>query len=401
MAPSSNPERAELVLRSTVLEEEAAQQISPITLIPPELLCSIFTLLTPPLKSGSSLTIVSSRLRVPSMGRHCILGRPWVLSHVCSHWRALAISLPSLWTSITVFANASPRQLIGSLRSLSRQANVAERSLHLQFDGGWLPLPSFATLSGLALPLLKKLAVSGAGVSSIEHHGLFTNALPLRRVVLATRSREAIQNLVLPCAQLASYKAFYPDAQMHFGNLASAAKLVECDLDFSLPIGEGFTITQLDIVTLPRLRRLAISCPVLLERLVAPALRSLYIVGPVHNALPFLDRSGCTSRLLELTLAQYHARSRHPHARCTQPPAEIVAALTAPERLCLNLGLLAWANFSDALDHGMCPLRSVVLLVGRLRLKAAERRMRAVPGLEVVIMNPNKGFPTLARWRDY
>ncbi|KAJ7873683.1 hypothetical protein B0H13DRAFT_2280053 [Mycena leptocephala] len=459
MAPS---EQAALGLRSTVLEEEGAQPVSPINLIPPELLCYIFTLLVPSLKSGSSSPIIPIMLGAPWSSGPWILGGPWVFGQVCSHWRALAVSLPSLWTSITVFATVSPRELRLLNIQLSRtesaplhlrirftstghspsefdlfegflarlvSQSARWRVLHLEFDGGWLPLPSFATLSGLTLPLLEELAFNGPGVSSIERYGFFTDAPPLRRVVLGARSRAAIQKIALPWTQLASYKAFYPDAPTHFRNLAGAANLVECDFDFPSLASDEFTIMRLDILTLPRLRRLAVSCPVLLDRLVAPELQSLYIVGPVKRAFSFLDRSGCTSKLIELTLTRCAAPASEiisllQHTRGLTalmldvhgPPAELVAALTAPERLCPTLGSLAWADFTDALDRGafadmvvsrctdstgMRPLHSVVLLAGRRRLKTGASRMRALPGLEVVIMNPNKGVPALARWRDY
>ncbi|KAJ7908578.1 hypothetical protein B0H13DRAFT_2661945 [Mycena leptocephala] len=369
--------------------------------------------------------------------------------YIPSFLPSLAVSLPSLWRSITVFATVSPRELRLLNIQLSRtesaplhlrirftstghspsefdlfegflarlvSQSARWRVLHLEFDGGWLPLPSFATLSGLTLPLLEELAFNGPGVSSIERYGFLTDAPPLRRVVLGARSRAAIQKIALPWTQLASYKAFYPDAPTHFRNLAGAANLVECDFDFPSLASDEFTITQLDILTLPRLRRLAVSCPVLLDRLVAPEVQSLYIVGPVKRAFPFLDRSGCTSKLIELTLT-----------RCAAPASEIISllqhtrGLTAlmldvHERLCPTLGSLAWADFTDALDRGafadmvvsrctdstgMRPLHSVVPLAGRRRLKTGASRMRALPGLEVVIMNPNKGVPALARWRDY
>ncbi|KAJ7926797.1 hypothetical protein B0H13DRAFT_1069722 [Mycena leptocephala] len=174
---------------------------------------------------------------------------------------------------------------------------------------------------------------------------------------------------------------------------AGAANLVECDLDFTPTKRDEVTVMQLDILTLPRLRGLAISCPLLLDRLFAPALQSLYIVGPVKHVHPVLDRSGCTSKLVELTLARCAAPAseiitllQHTPGFTAlmldvhSPPAEIVGALTAPGRLCPSLGSLGWADFSDALGRGafadmvvsrctdstgVRPLRSVVLLAGR------------------------------------
>ncbi|KAJ6454418.1 hypothetical protein C8R45DRAFT_1038057 [Mycena sanguinolenta] len=457
MHPSPNSEPDALIFRSTVHDEEVIQPISAINLIPPELLCYIFTLLVPPLKSDSSSRVIPT-FNPPWWNGTWILGGPWVFGQVCSHWRALAVSLPTLWTSITVLTTVSPRELSLLNIQLSRTESAPLylhihftsstgssptnfdlfdlflarlvsysarwRALHLEFDAGHLPRAAFATLNGLALPLLEELAISGRGVhvSYLENYGFFAD-------VLGAHSHALTRKLALSWAQLTSYRASGWDATPHFRELAGAANLVECDFDFVLAERYEVTVMQLDILTLPCLRRLAISCPLLLDRLTAPALQSLYIVGPVKHVHPFLDRSGCTSQLRELTLTRCAAPTWEIITLLRQtpglialmldvhsPPAEIVAALTAPERLCPALGLLAWADFSDALDRGafvdmvvsrctdsigVRPLRSVVLLAGRRRLNAGAARMRALPGFEVVIMNPNKGVPALARWRDH
>jgi hypothetical protein len=391
-----------------------------------------------------------------------ILGGPWVFGQVCSHWRALSVSLPTLWTSITVFTTVSPRELSLLNIQLSRTESAPLnlhihftsgtrfpsnfdlfdlflarlvsysarwRALHLDFIDGWVPDETIADLSGIALPLLEELALGGKGVSYFESDFSFADAPVLRRLVLGAHCQAFTRKIALPWTQLTSYRTFHPDATTHFRALAGAVNLVECDLDFALTKGDEVTAMQLDILTLPRLRRLAISCPLLLDRLVAPSLQSLYIVGPVKHVHPFLDRAGCASKLVELTLVQCVAPASEIIALLQQtpslmtlmldvhiPPAEIVAALMAPECLCPTLESLAWADFSNALDGGafadmvvsrctdstgVRPLRSVVLLAGRRRLKTAAGRMRALQGLEVVIMNPNNGVPALARWRDH
>jgi hypothetical protein len=441
-----------------MLGENTTPPVSVINLIPPELLCYIFTLLVPPLKSDSSSPVIST-VNAPLFSRPWIFGGPWVFSQVCSHWRALSVSLPTLWTSITVFTTISPRKLSLLNIQLSRTESAPLdlhidftsgtrsppnfdlfdpflarlvsysarwRALHLEFNAGWVPDETIAALNGIALPLLEELALGGRGVSYFENDFSFADAPVLRRLVLGAHSKEFTRKIALPWTQLTSYRTFHPDATTHFRALAGAANLVECDLDFALTKGDEVTAMQLDILTLPRLRRLAISCPLLLDRLVAPSLQSLYIVGPAKDVHPFLDRSGCTSKLIELTLARCVASASEIIALLQQtpglttlmldvhgPPAEIVAALMAPERLCPTLESLAWADFSDALDGGafadmvvsrctgVHPLSSVVLLAGMQRLRTAVGRMRTLPGLEVVIMDPNNGVSALARWRDH
>ncbi|KAJ7839088.1 hypothetical protein B0H13DRAFT_2418436 [Mycena leptocephala] len=230
----------------------------------------------------------------------------------------------------------------------------------------WIPGETIAALNGIALPLLEELALSSGGVFYFENDFSFADAPVLRRLVLGAHSQAFTRKIALPWMQLTSYRTFHPDATTHFRALAGAANLVECDLDFALTKGDEVTAMQLELLTLPRLRRLAISCPLLLDRLVAPTLQSLYIVGPVKHVHPFLDRSGCTSQLVELTLARCSAPAHEIIALLQQtpgltalmldvhsPPAEIVAALMAPGRLCPTLESLAWADFSDALDRGV------------------------------------------------
>ncbi|KAJ7906918.1 hypothetical protein B0H13DRAFT_2662635 [Mycena leptocephala] len=453
MAPSPNSAQV-LVPQSTML---GTPPVSVINLIPPELLCYIFTLLVLPLKSDSSSPVIP-RFNAPRLSGPWILGGPWVFGQVCSHWRALSVSLPTLWTSITVFTTVSPRELSLLNIQLSRTGSAPLdlhirftsgtrfppnfdlfdlflarlvsysarwRVLHLEFDGAWLPRAAFATLNGLTLPLLEELAFSGSGVSYIENYGFFTDAPALRRLVLRTRSLTSTRKITLPWAQLKSYKAFHSNAATHFRDLAGAANLVECDLDFALTKRDEVTVMQLDILTLPRLRRLAISCPLLLDRLVAPSLQSLYIVGPVKHVHPFLDRSGCASKLVELTLTRCAVPAPEIITLLQQtpgltalmldvhiPPAEIVAALMAPERLCPTLESLAWADFSNALDRGafadmvvsrctdstgVHPLRSVVLLAGRQRLKTAVGRMRGAGALNRARAAPQRGSQFVTR----
>ncbi|KAJ7918990.1 hypothetical protein B0H13DRAFT_1990934 [Mycena leptocephala] len=59
---------------------------SPIHSIPPEIVSLIFEFTLPPF--------------VPSYGLASVQNGPWVLSAVCSRWRYIALSQPSLWTTI-------------------------------------------------------------------------------------------------------------------------------------------------------------------------------------------------------------------------------------------------------------------------------------------------------------
>jgi hypothetical protein len=429
----------------------------PVNLIPAEILCDIFALLVPVQTSTSPA--------IPTLGpqhrKPWILGGPWVLGHICSHWRAIAVSLPILWTSITVANNLSAREFsllntqfartgsapINLLIRFTSGAHTRQserlfdqflltlvshsirwRTLHL-FDALWHPHAAFGPLGPRTLPVLEELVFSGA-VGFLSQYKFFKDAPVLRRVVLGSPGGSWVSDtlLPLPWAQLTTYKATYLDTGTHFRNLAAAAtNLVECDITVTGRIGL-LDVRSHAVLTLWRLRRLTLSNPMLLERLTAPALQSLYIVGPVDDVLPFLQRSKCTPTLTELTLAECpsHAREvvallRHTSALTTlalhlhSPCPAVVAALAAPVHLCPNLGSLAWVDFDFDNDReafadmvvsrcgestGVRPLHFVAHYGGGQRLKRAWR-MRTLPGLEVLILNSKMGRPAVARWRAY
>ncbi|KAJ7889729.1 hypothetical protein B0H13DRAFT_2666105 [Mycena leptocephala] len=445
---SSNSEAA--VLRST----EAAP---PVALIPPEVLCYIFTCVLP-VQKATSPAIPTHRRR--TWREPWVLGGPWIIGQVCSRWREVALALPTLWTSITVANNLSPRQFFLLKTQLARtgsapinllirftsgaRSQFSEdefdlflamlvshstrwRALHLEFDNGWLPPAAFAPLNGQTLPVLEELIFSGR-VRLIRNYDFFKSTPALRRVVLGSLGGPPMPDIPLPWAQITSYKGTNPSPTTNLRILAAAANLVECDIDVGNETAPSDVLRH-GFLTLPLLRRLSLSWPSLLDCLTAPALQSLYVVGPAQNILPFLDRSCCTSTLAELTLTQCFSPASDITAllRCTRgltslaldlhtPPADIVVALTAPDCVCPNLGSLSWADFDDALDRsafadmvvsrcmdvdGVRPLHSVAHYAGRRRIKGAGLLLRALPALEVLFLNAKKGRSAVARWRGY
>ncbi|KAJ6557516.1 hypothetical protein B0H19DRAFT_1148025 [Mycena capillaripes] len=433
--------------------------MSPIAILSPEVLCYIFTL------GIQGQTVYSPA--VPVIGRKSwrsrswILAGPWIFAQVCSDWRALAISSPTLWTSIIHSTALSLRELPLLQTQLARSGSApldllirftsGERSyrkeqfdvfltaliaqsarwrvLHLDFEGAWLP-QAFAGLGRGKLPLLERLVLSGRNVCYLRnHHDFFKAHAPvLRHAVLGDLGVPSLPNTPLPWAQLVTYKATY-HAATHLRNLAAADNLVECHIGF---LDGGLSEYLLRDITLPHLHRLSLSHPPFLDRLTAPALQTLYVEGVLEPILPFLRRSGCTESLTALTLAQCSAPPHEIiallcHTRALTalaldlraPSAELVAALAAagPERLCPALRALAWADPDDVLDRaafadmvvsrcssgsaGARALHSVAVYSGRRRMKTAGWRLRAVPGLEVLFLNAKKGAPAVRRWRAY
>ncbi|KAJ6554848.1 hypothetical protein B0H19DRAFT_1263142 [Mycena capillaripes] len=442
--------------------EPASPHASPIDLVPPELLCHIFTLAIPAQTPKSRAVPVIGQCDSdgwPLQRDPWILGGPWIFGQICSQWRTLATSLPTLWTHITLTTTLAPRELILLNIQLTRTANAPLnvlirptsglfgpphdqfyiflaallshsarwRALHLDFEGDRYAPTALDTLGLHTMPLLESLVFSGRYLRYLGKHTFFKEAPALRRVVLGELGISSIPYITLPWSQLTTYKATYL-AATHFQNLAAAVNLVECDINIGFSHAPD-DILQHDNLTFPYLRRLSLSHPAFLDRLTAPVLERLYIIGAVQPILPFLDRSGCTELLTALTLSQCTASPpqiiavlRHTHAltalaldlRC--PPGELVAALAAPENLCPALTSLAWADLDDALDRhpfadmviqrssgstGLRALRSVAVYAGRRRMKTAGSRLRAVPGLEVLILNAKKSGPAVEGWRAY
>ncbi|KAJ6554876.1 hypothetical protein B0H19DRAFT_1154712 [Mycena capillaripes] len=77
------------------------------------------------------MPIVSRQWRRPPDSK--ILGGPWIFSQVCSRWRTLAISLPTLWTDLTVSTNLLPREVTLLNIQLTRSGN-APLNLLIRFN---------------------------------------------------------------------------------------------------------------------------------------------------------------------------------------------------------------------------------------------------------------------------
>ncbi|KAJ7615740.1 hypothetical protein DFH06DRAFT_1343511 [Mycena polygramma] len=470
-------------------EDSAVHKPPPVDSLPLELLSDIFALVVPPqTPTSATIPVIFRPNSEPAR-----LDAPWVFGQVCWKWRALAISMSSLWTKITVASTIVPRQLPllftqllrsgtapldvlirftsnprrGSRpRPRRRRARAGRitsdetfytflrtlvshsdrwRTLHVCFRGSPAP-PELPALAPRSLDTLEALTFTGYERSALKFLKLSAPTPALQRVTLAYLGMEIVSHLKLPLAQLTTYKASCKPS-IHMRHLAAMPGLVECDITS----WSGRETYRGAVVTLPRLRRLAIQDPEFLVHIAAPALQSLYVQGDTENVLPFLERSYCTETLTELVLVlgRYYAYNEEEswvagiisllqHTRGLTalaintrgvPPAEIVAALalTGSERICPNLESLSWADLCDDLDRtaftdmaaSRCAgegqhfvnsssdeqagsvLHSVAIYAGRRRMKGEGLRLRALPGLDVVIMNKKKGGPVVAGWRRY
>ncbi|KAJ7613621.1 hypothetical protein DFH06DRAFT_1484622 [Mycena polygramma] len=378
---------------------------------------------------------------------------------VCSSWRTLSISLPILWTSITVDHNMTEGELhlfdaqltrtgtapldlfirfngpsrAGSPFVRALTASVAGssrwRTLHLRFGSDLPPPTAFDEMCLQTLPLLEQMTFGGDGLSQRRSYDFFRHAPALRGVVLGNEGvPSGVKTISLPWRQLITYKATYVDAATHIRHLAAATNLVECDIGFR-STGPVDDFLRHDILVLPHLRRLALSHTPFLARLTTPALQTLYLIGPADPVLPFLQRSGRTETLTDLTLAACTTPTSEIVALLRQmggltslaldlstPPAELVAALVGSERLCPALGSLKLTDWKDELDRdafvdmlvsrccgapGVRALYFVAIYSGRRRMGTAAFRLRALPMLEVLVMNSKKGRLAVRQWRAY
>ncbi|KAJ6517284.1 hypothetical protein C8R47DRAFT_1086854 [Mycena vitilis] len=381
--------------------------LTPIATTPPEILCCIFALTL--ISKTATPPIIPAIGPGPSWHHNSgILGGPWLFGQVCSYWRKLAESTPTLWTSITV-SNALSNSLMPSQlqlleTQLARSGNasldvfvritklrmyhdtpftsflaklVAQstrwRTLRLEMLLDHFPRTLFAALASTAgaFPLLKELVFSGwhgpiyriasdednMPEETIKAIAFFKDAPVLRRAHVTAYVSDQL-DISLPWGQLAAYKGSIYGLEK---KLDAGRDLVECELTGRYWDDDD----KRKVHTLPYLRRLVLTDVELLHNLAVPALQSLYIQKSVSGLIPLLHRSGCIASLIELTLAF-----------CTTPAEEIVTileqlpsltalsidisatstpiltALMAAERLCPRLQSLSWADLGDVLDRG-------------------------------------------------
>ncbi|KAJ6455155.1 hypothetical protein C8R45DRAFT_881721 [Mycena sanguinolenta] len=89
--------------------------LPPLRRIPFEILAEIFSWTLPP-RSEGPLGINKS---------------PWLLTHVCSHWRAVAVSKSSLWSPLCIDFALKPHYSLAMVRTQIERA----RTLRIRFYG--------------------------------------------------------------------------------------------------------------------------------------------------------------------------------------------------------------------------------------------------------------------------
>ncbi|KAJ7737091.1 hypothetical protein B0H16DRAFT_1891740 [Mycena metata] len=291
--------------------------LSPLRRVPPELLGHIF------------LCTLPGAVEALKRGRIDMADSPWLLTQISSHWRAVALSIPSLWSNISIdymesFHNASTYSLPLVETQIQRS-----RELRIHFYGceemdatpqtamlqllshhslRWRDL-SLGITSAMApflpslrdrLPALKTLWIhwnipqSHPAVTPLD---CFQTASSL--VNVGIHNSELYVPILFPAHALTRYELNAP-WDFHLGILNNAPSLVEARIIIYSDQEPWPVLAQ--PILLPHLRRLYLSHPEFADSLVLPALEEL--AGEVPNldmaALlrALVERSSCTLRRL-------------------------------------------------------------------------------------------------------
>ncbi|KAF8182140.1 hypothetical protein K438DRAFT_1161991 [Mycena galopus ATCC 62051] len=280
--------------------------LSSVRRVPPELICDIFALT---MLDGDS--------------------DPWHLSHICRTWRALALSYPPLWSLITVPSTgrtplpAIRAQLLRSANgpldihwSLTSNSDVDSELLALLIphSNRW---HSLSLLRGIfmdnlhdALNWLAPLKGHLAQLQKLKAVDLYGLVIPdilstasnLRQVILTDRNfSPSPDSAMIPWRQITHYWGTY-DLERQRDILRHAENLLECLMGFPSMLSPQ--TNNIDAITLPHLRRLALETPRFLSSLTTPVLEDLYFFHCLPSdtplLLPFLHRSTCTLQRLTL-----------------------------------------------------------------------------------------------------
>nr|GAT49379.1 predicted protein [Mycena chlorophos] len=269
--------------------------------LPPELLALIFTFTLPPTWAVRQ----RARLRISES--------PWYLTHVSSHWRAVAISTPSLWSRIAVTfmpgADASlafPFPLLETQLKRASQLAVFFRgcesmlpardenmdpqmkafSLLLRYSNNWVEANLRVTSS--LLGLLQQLQGRVSSLRRIwfrldtplmvldnDPVDVFSDAPSL--VDFGCLNQQRMTFLRFPKERLTRYSINGPMVWHRLVLTHAATTLVEAYVwvDFEPTWPELLLAQNQQVIHLPYLRRLFISFPRILHHIGTPALEEL------------------------------------------------------------------------------------------------------------------------------
>ncbi|KAJ7648392.1 hypothetical protein DFH06DRAFT_1476392 [Mycena polygramma] len=302
--------------------------LSPLRRMPPEMLSEIFCWTLPSLRNGTRRGIKMT-------------DTPWVLTHVCSRWRAIAIATPSLWSLVFIVytrytnpASSYPLPMVETqiaraqkfkihfyaceatdplpqldvFQCLAKQASRWE-DLVLRLTSALFPL--LASLRG-CLPSLRRswmqwdCTASQMARDSID----FCESAPSLVDVTVVNEHRFIP-FYLPAHQLTRYQLNAP-WEIHRAILKQAPNLIEAHVCVMYDSDNPWPGSH-ESVDLPSLRSLLVSHSNILQFLRFPLLEQITIeLGPsdgpdvVNHLKSSLTRSSCPLRSLCLHRPHNH-----------------------------------------------------------------------------------------------
>ncbi|KAJ7669991.1 hypothetical protein DFH06DRAFT_159597 [Mycena polygramma] len=329
--------------------QQCTAVLAPIRRVPPEIICAIFSWTLP---------------RTKRVAGELPTGAPWYLGQISGIWRQIALGLPSLWNSITVFhteisswKDFSPLPMVAA--QLIRSANAP-----LEVDFEWM------TYEGEAAPFMdallthshrwrsfRLLCCDSGGLLTLMHPAkgrlaqldtleiddsgreeggasvasdIFSIAPNLRQVLLTNASfNHYSPALLIPWQQLTQYRGV--ETVEHLVHILQAASgLVDGALGFT---DEEQEIPDGPVITLPHLRRLFTERGDFLARLTAPQLEYLSC-DTVRPLVPFVERSSC--RLTTLVVIDGSLSSRPPFAPASEDVIMLLRHTPALKNLVLQ-----------------------------------------------------------------
>lgn len=299
--------------------------LSPLRQLPPEILSEIFFLC---LYTGDSLDILQP---------------PWLLGHVCSRWRAIALSTPRLWfylnLDLDTISDTRPKDAVSMVGTYLQRSRETLLSLFIRSSTGsanhhpivdllvacshrWqfvqfsVPIPFFPTLSGIRgrLPSLQRLGIlavkqneSGPTTGTYPVLDIFEGATRLNELKTLCCPQPG-EMLALPWSQLVGYQGNYARTEEVISVFAKATNITHCHLSYTLHSPPATFEAPVDhLLRLPSLRTLTLSLsqsrPNILDHLILPVLSEMRISGygvGFSKLISLLDRSSCSLTKLSL-----------------------------------------------------------------------------------------------------
>ncbi|KAJ6530866.1 hypothetical protein DFH09DRAFT_994439, partial [Mycena vulgaris] len=287
--------------------------LSPLRRMPPEVLGEIFSWTLPTLR--------------PTLRRGFdVNDSPWVLTHICSRWRAIAISTPTLWSLLTIKCSDKQTDSLAMAKTHIERAHMLQ--IHFwgeeinpvgpqiemfrflaEYSPRWeeFRIQLTSDLSALLpslrnrVPLLRRLRIQwGFATSSAEIGSIDCFQIAPALLDVGLFNGRGHVPISLPLHQLTRYRLHAP-CEMHRDMVKLGHNLVEAHID----VRGGDWPDSSNAINLFSLRRLYVSHSKFLNYLRVPSLEELAIwfrkdSGPtiLEHVESLLARSSCAPHRL-------------------------------------------------------------------------------------------------------